>query len=75
MFERPQQLGTHPDGIGAPAPYISYICALGIHDECREANTPPVPAGLPLIYERCTCKCHPDTEKKRAEEAAEGEGR
>jgi len=45
---------------GAPAPYLSLVCALGTHEECDEAEPPPAPVDLPLIYERCACKCHPN---------------
>ncbi|WP_245766868.1 hypothetical protein [Streptomyces colonosanans] len=80
MPTRQQQ--EQPGGLGAAAPYLSLACSIGTHDTCDEAEPPPVPSDLPLIYERCVCQCHQRStgrpEQNRLEEAVEevteGEG-
>lgn len=39
------------------SPYVSGRCAIGTHDQCRDAE--PRDSGVPgLRYLVCTCLCH-----------------
>lgn len=40
--------------------YLSTACRIGTHATCTDAERPAAPAGVPVVYEVCTCSCHRD---------------
>lgn len=46
-------------GSAVTAPYLSRACRIGTHFECEEAEPKAAPIGVPILYEACTCPCHP----------------
>ncbi|TXS16803.1 hypothetical protein EAO68_02530 [Streptomyces sp. wa22] len=42
-----------------PAPYRSSSCLIGTHHECVQSTQSASPVGIPVVYESCSCTCHP----------------
>lgn len=38
--------------------YRSSSCLIGTHHECAQAAQTAAPAGIPVVYESCSCACH-----------------
>lgn len=55
MRPRPHPRPAHTAAI----PYRSSACRIGTHDECGHSSPTSAPVGVPVIYEVCTCPCHP----------------
>lgn len=55
MSPRPQPRAAH----AAAAPYRSSACGIGTHDECAHSSPASAPVGVPVVYEACSCPCHP----------------
>ncbi|MBB6435691.1 hypothetical protein HNQ79_002148 [Streptomyces candidus] len=43
------------------ARYQSISCLIGTHHECTQSAQPAAPVGIPVVYESCSCTCHPLT--------------
>ncbi len=43
------------------ARYQSISCLIGTHHECTQSVQPVAPVGIPVVYESCSCTCHPLT--------------
>lgn len=57
---------SRPRVTHAPAArYLSSSCLIGTHGECTQSVTAAAPAGIPVIYEACSCSCHPVTAVRR----------
>lgn len=55
MRSRPHPSPAH----AAAAPYRSSACGIGTHNQCAHSSPTSAPVDVPVIYEACSCPCHP----------------
>ncbi|GAA2959136.1 hypothetical protein GCM10010446_50510 [Streptomyces enissocaesilis] len=39
--------------------YRSISCLIGTHHECTQSAQAAAPVEIPVVYEACSCSCHP----------------